>query len=146
MIGITEDRFRALAEAYGANIGRWPAAERAAAADFAVRNPHLAKAVLAEALRLDRVLELDRTEEVNAALRQAILSAAPPGRPANGNWRWLAGAGVGAALMAACAAGVAVGFVLTPPSVAQLVSGAGPGDAGDDVGGLVSPANDAGGA
>lgn len=58
-VGMTLERFQALAQAWGGDIARWPEAERAAAALLAARAPQAA-AALAEAAALDAALaEMD---------------------------------------------------------------------------------------
>jgi anti-sigma factor RsiW len=52
---MTPDRFKALAEAYGADIGRWPEAERGEAERLLARAPEAA-AIVSDARRLDEVL------------------------------------------------------------------------------------------
>lgn len=103
-------RFAALAEAWGGRIERWPTDERDAAWRFLAEAGEVAQALLAGALDLDEALEALRPPQPSAALRAAILAAAPRPRPARGAlWRWLTGAGLGAGLAAACAAGVVAG-------------------------------------
>jgi len=71
-------RFEELAQAYGADLRRWPAAEQAAAAAYAAANAAAAEAALAEAGALDRALEAAREPEADSpALAQRILAAAP---------------------------------------------------------------------
>jgi hypothetical protein len=109
MSAMDAQRFETLAEAHGGLISRWPAAEQDAAYAWLAEAPDAAQAVLSEALALDEALDVLRPPSPSAALRDAILAAAPA--PAR-RWtiaRWLTGAGIGAALAAASVAGVAVG-------------------------------------
>ncbi len=59
---LTEDRFRDIVDAYGADPVRWPEAERAAAAIFARNHPEISEPVLDAARRLDAWLDIDRVE------------------------------------------------------------------------------------
>lgn len=103
------ERFEALADAHGGLITRWPADVQDAAFAWLAQAPESAQAVLTNALALDEALDVLRPPQPSMALRDAILAAAP--REARG-WslrRWLAGAGVGAALATACVAGMVIG-------------------------------------
>lgn len=67
-------RFDYLLEAYGADLQRWPAEERAAAAQFAAQN----ESALAEARALDAALESAREPERDVSLLSTrILRGAP---------------------------------------------------------------------
>lgn len=110
------ERFAALADAFGGRIDLWPEAEREGAWRFMAEQGAAASALLAGAALLDQQLETLRPPQPSAALRQAILAAAP--RPRVGRsrlWRWLTGAGLGAGLAAACAAGVLAGTLSSGP-------------------------------
>ncbi len=54
---LTEERFRAIVEAYGAEPERWPASERASAAIFARDHADFAQPLLDEARSLDQWLD-----------------------------------------------------------------------------------------
>jgi hypothetical protein len=110
---VTEDRFEVLAEAYGGDVSRWPMAERAAAAALMAAKPAFAREVLAQAGRLDAVLDDWARAPAPAALVERILSSAPAVRPKVAWRRWLAPAGLGAGLAAACAAGLLTGVQLS---------------------------------
>jgi hypothetical protein len=114
-------RFEALAEAHGGLIARWPAGEQDAAYAWLAQAPETAQAVLSEALALDEALDVLRPPQASPALRDRILAAAPRERRGWGVRRWLAGAGVGAALAAASAAGVMVGTQVSagPPEASD---------------------------
>jgi len=73
--------------------------------------------------RLDTLLSLCRTGEPGAALRERIVAAAPRQRAIGRAWRWMRVAGLGAALAASGAAGLAAGLTLAPASVTRLISG-----------------------
>lgn len=108
---LDEARFAALAEAYGADLRRWPDGEREAGRDLAARSQAAARR-LAEADDLDALLDAYAVAPPGEALRARLLAAAPRPRPLAGWRRWFAGAGLGAGLAAACAAGVMVGGTL----------------------------------
>ena len=136
-----KDRFRALADAYGADLARWPQAERAVAEAFAASRPDEAAAALASERPLDAALAAYATAQSPDALRRRIIEAAPAARAAARALRWLTAVGLGVGLAASAAAGVAAGFTLAPPGVMRLIGGAPP--ASDDVSALADPANDA---
>lgn len=60
---LTEERFRAIVEAYGAEPERWPAAERASAAIFARDHAGIAQPLLDEARGLDAWLDIAATAD-----------------------------------------------------------------------------------
>lgn len=102
------ERFAALAEAYGAAIERWPVGERAAAQ--AMANGAAARAILARAQDLDRLLDSYRVPAPSSALAGRILADADRivrRRDMARNW-WaglgLAGVGLAGALAGAMAA------------------------------------------
>jgi hypothetical protein len=76
---LTIERFRALAEAYGAALERWPAAERKAARELLLRKPEL-RAVLAEEAELDQLLTEDPpgVSEALLARLDAVVEAPQP--------------------------------------------------------------------
>jgi hypothetical protein len=137
---ITEDRFRALAEAYGADMGRWPADERAAAAAFAVAHAELAASVLDAEHGLDIRLGAFAIEP-SPALRQRVIAAAPRVRAVARAWRWIAAGALGLGLAGSAAAGVAAGMTLAPTSVTRLISGPPPAPSSDA---LADPVGDVG--
>lgn len=102
-------RFEALADAHGGLIARWPAETQDAAYAWLAEAPAAAQAVLTQALALDEALNVLRPPQPSIALRDAILAASPCERQGWGLLRWLAGAGVGAALATASVAGVLIG-------------------------------------
>lgn len=114
------NRFEALADAHGGLIARWPAEVQDAAYAWLAQAPEAAQAVLSEALALDQALDVLRPPRPSVDLRDRVLAAAP--RPRRG-WslrRWLAGAGVGAALAAASGAGVMLGSQVSAGSADVL--------------------------
>ena len=72
---MTAERFKTLLEAYGAEIARWPDAERLAAHAYAQSAPE-AGARLAEAAQLDAVLAALPAPALPAGLEAAILAEA----------------------------------------------------------------------
>lgn len=110
---MTRDRFLELADAHGGVVARWPSAEREAAAILMVAEPDFARIVLAAADRLDATLDAWSPLAVSHDLRRAVIAAAPAPRARRGLRAWLLGAGVGAGLAGACAAGLAFGVALS---------------------------------
>ncbi len=106
---MTPNRFKHLTEAYGADVARWPKAERADAAALMADEPTILREALSEANQLDEALDLWRPPEVRSALREAVVAAAPKRRRRTGWSGWLAPLGLGAGLAGACAAGVLFG-------------------------------------
>jgi len=108
---MTFERFKELLDAFGADFKRWPETERAAASALIAREP-AARAALAEARRLDALLDLYAPPANRAAetrLRTA-LDAVPAGatvtvRAARLSWPRAA------ALAATLLLGVATGMV-----------------------------------
>ena len=74
---MTPSRFRALSEAFGGDIERWPPAERESARAFAAHDAQ-AGAALAEARRLDRLMAMvPPAPEATPQLIDRIVAAAP---------------------------------------------------------------------
>lgn len=116
---MTPKRFETLAEAYGGDVSRWPDVEREAAAALMAADPAWAEVILARACDLDAALATYAPSRVTAGLADRIAAAAPlaPAPRARPRWMgWLLPAGMGAGLVAACAAGVVVGAVLSLPA------------------------------
>lgn len=110
---MTPERFETLAEAFGGDVARWPAAERDAAAELMTGRPDWAGAVLARAATLDAALDAWVAPRADGALADRIAAAAPMRRARPGWTGWLIPAGMGAGLAAACAAGVLAGAGLS---------------------------------
>jgi len=110
---MTHERFEVLADAYGGDVARWPAAERDAATLLIAREPEFARAVLAGAGDLDGLLETWTLAAVSHVLRDRVIASAPPARRDWSLRAWFMRAGVGAGLAAACAAGLIVGVKLS---------------------------------
>jgi hypothetical protein len=118
---MNEDRFLTLAAAYGADMTRWPAGERAVAAAFVTANPHVAEGCLAAERMLDEALQRYDAREANPVLRARIIADAPRERRMGAVRRWIAAAGLGLGLAASAAAGVAAGYTLGHPAVTRLL-------------------------
>jgi hypothetical protein len=114
---LSRERFEALLEAYGADVSRWPADERAAMRARA-EEPGAA-VMLAQAAALDAVLDQAPRLGEPRRIYDAVIAAAPRMMAVQRLWRRLTAAGIGAALASACAAGVAAGLLLTPVSLVQ---------------------------
>jgi hypothetical protein len=118
---MNEDRFLNLAAAYGGDMDRWPAGERAVAAAFVAANPEVVEACLAAERLLDDALQRYDAGAASAALRTRIIASAPRERAAGAVRRWLAAAGLGLGLAASAVAGVAAGYTLGHPAVMRLL-------------------------
>ncbi|PZO33873.1 MAG: hypothetical protein DCE92_12415 [Alphaproteobacteria bacterium] len=110
------ERFQELAEAYGADLRRWPASDRAAAEALRLAEPVMSERLLFEAAKTDAVLHTSSTPQVSMALRDRVIASATaaglsPQRVQRIARRlaWFSGAGWAAA---ACA-GVVFGLNLT---------------------------------
>lgn len=121
---MNRERFATLADAFGADLGRWPEAERDAARAFRTAHPAISESLLAEAGRLDDLLLGLAAPQASAALRDRILASAPQApRPffSLGRFRqaapWLA---PGAGLAAACAAGAWLGMTASHTAETRL--------------------------
>ena len=117
-----EERLQALADAYGADLRRWPADQRAFAESLLAVDPSLRDA-LDQAAALDALLDTAPTPVPSAALTARVLAAAPRPR-ASGRWRqavWYLGAGWAAAACAGVVAGVGLTSHLTADARADAV-------------------------
>jgi hypothetical protein len=80
---VTLKRFRHLLDAYGADLARWPAAERQAARALIAADPRASQA-RDETAELDAMLDRYAPEPVSPARVAAALRALPPNV---GDWR-----------------------------------------------------------
>ena len=116
-------RFEALADAWGGDIARWPAAERDAARQFFESHEIEAGRALGAAAGLDALLSASVAVPPSFALRARVIRAAPHAptlsKAAGRAWRWLVGAGIGGVLASACAAGLATGVAVAPTALAR---------------------------
>lgn len=120
---MTIERLKALAEAYGADLRRWPASERPFAESLIATDP-AARAALEEAAALDVLLDASPRPVPSAALAARILAAAPKAREARahlGRIFWFLGAGWAAAACAGVVAGVGLTTHLTADEQADAI-------------------------
>lgn len=126
--GMTRERFAELAEAYGGDVARWPAGTRDHAAELMMLHPRETARMLEAAGELDWSLAQWRTPAPGASLQAAILAAAPPRRVESRWTTWLWRTGLGAGLMAAGAAGLMAGVVVSgavaPASDLEVIAAA----------------------
>lgn len=101
------ERFQELADAFGADLRRWPDLERFTAERFLRDSPQEARAILDGAAELDVFLDKAASAAPSLALKERIIALAPRQlRPAfTRRGAWASGAG----LAAACVLGVMVG-------------------------------------
>lgn len=114
------ERFEHLADAYGADLRRWPEAEREAARRLLAADPRAGR-VLDAADVLDAFLDKAPRPAPSYALRERVIADAAGARLGRGRglwgpFAWMSGAGWAAA---ACA-GVAFGMVLTSQMTAEV--------------------------
>ena len=120
---MTIERLKALADAYGADLRRWPASERPFAESL-IATDAAARAALEEAAALDVLLDASPRPVPSAVLATRILAAAPKAREARahlGRIFWFLGAGWAAAACAGVAAGVGLTTHLTADEQADAV-------------------------
>ncbi len=121
---MTPERFTHLADAYGADLQRWPATERAGAqALLAEGNPELVEA-LNEARWLDGLLDSHKVLAPTPELIRRIVASAPV--PAPSFWGrhpgWLSRLGfVGAGLAGIAAGMLVVSLSLPLPSASETL-------------------------
>ena len=108
---MTPERFTALAESYGGDLLRWPAAEREAARRLQARGEPAVRRALSEAADLDHLLGAWTVPSPSPALHRSVCASAPAAAPARGRFWWpglgLAGAGLAGALAGASAIALA---------------------------------------
>ncbi|GLK47398.1 hypothetical protein GCM10017620_03710 [Brevundimonas intermedia] len=105
------ERLHALADAYGADLRRWPASERAFAETLIAADPSL-RAVLDQAAALDALLDASPAPTPSADLAARILAAAPKVKTRRFHLDRIAFY-LGAGWAAAACAGVVAGVGLT---------------------------------
>lgn len=98
---MTPERFEYLAGAYGADLSRWPEAERDLAEAFAAARPEQAKRLLSEAASVDALLASARVDAPSPAVFEQIVASGL--RPVSATPRW---AGMAAALALVFGAGM----------------------------------------
>jgi hypothetical protein len=121
---VTKEEFQELAQAYGGEIARWPAARRDEAALLVASEPEFAMAVLSREAALDAALDELPRATASAELFERIVAGAPALRRRR-PWRlWLAPAGLGAALAGIAAAGVLLGVEVSQRSTVSAEASA----------------------
>lgn len=116
---MNETRFMELLAAYGAELSRWPEAERDAAAALLESAPHRVKDVWESERMFDGLLVLEADAPASIALEKRLIAAAPARRPHKAPWmrvrRWsMRQWAAGGALAASLALGFAVGYAAEP--------------------------------
>lgn len=117
------ERLEVLAEAYGADLGRWPAHERAFAESLIAANP-AARAVLEDAAALDALLDASPRVTPSVDLTARVLAAAPKRKASRGHLGrvfWILGAGWAAATCAGVVAGVGLTSHITANERADAI-------------------------
>jgi hypothetical protein len=109
---LNASRFRALAETFGGDIGRWPEAEQEVASAWRAAHPREAASVLKSARALDDLLGAWQSPAPAETLRGRILDAAPAVVRSARRRALVLTLGGGAGLAAACLAGILVAPVL----------------------------------
>lgn len=110
---MTLERFGELADAYGGDVSRWPLATREPAAELMALHPGDTAAMLEVATELDWRLSQWRAPAPSAAVQSVVLSTAPATASSRGSGAWIWRTGLGAGLMAAGAAGLMAGVVVS---------------------------------
>lgn len=121
---MTPQRFCELAQAYGADLSRWPAHERAAAQALVTAQADAqVRAALSEAESLDGWLAHHLVAPAGADLLRRVVASAPPQRAGwYQAWLWWSGLGVaGVGLVGGVSGALAMSLLL---SVAFLQGGA----------------------
>ncbi|WP_395942779.1 hypothetical protein [Brevundimonas sp.] len=117
------ERLHQLADAYGADLRRWPASERAFAESLIAADPSL-RMVMDEAAALDALLGAAPAPVPSADLAARILAAAPKPKARRfhlDRLAWFLGAGWAAAACAGVVAGVGLTGHITADARADAV-------------------------
>jgi hypothetical protein len=111
---MSEARFRAIVDAYGADAHRWPVAERDAARAWADTHPSDARALLDAAAGIDDWLDRFEVAPASDALHRRIVASAPRGRtllaPSRARSWWSGAALAGVGLLGGLTGALAVSF------------------------------------
>ena len=111
---MTSERFAALADAYGGDIGRWPERERRAAEAYLLSHPE-ARPILLRQAGLDAALAAWTVPRPGAALAAGIARNVLERQALLRRLRvWLSSAGAAAALAGGVAAGMSLVTVSSP--------------------------------
>lgn len=112
------ERFRTLADAYGADIGRWPAAEREAGRKLLAGGDAACAAIIEEAAAIDDMLIAYRVPQPTRALSQIVIASAPVMAPPwSRTQMWWSGVGLATACLAGALAGAAIVAALPPVAI-----------------------------
>lgn len=114
------DRFEILIDAYGAEPGRWPPAERAEALALLAREPR-AQALAQAAAELDGLLDRAPAPAPSDLLRHRVLATAPGRRAGISPLGWASGAGWAAAAAAGVLVGISLGEQMSQARQADAV-------------------------
>jgi len=122
---MTPERFGHLADAYGADLRRWPAAERAGAQALLARGDAEVLDALEQARQLDRMLDRHQVPAPAPGLARRIAASATIA-PRDAFWRryadWLSRAGFVGVGLAGVAAGMLVASLSLPlPSASEIL-------------------------
>jgi len=122
---MTPERFAYLAEAYGADLQRWPIAERAAAQALLEHGDAASLDVLRQARRLDSLLDSYQLASPDPTLARRIAASALTARPLSFWSRyagWLSRVGFVGVGLAGIAAGMLVASLSLPlPSASEAL-------------------------
>ena len=120
---MTLDRLTALADAWGGDLRRWPAEDRAGAERLLAVDP-AARAVLDAAATVDALLSASPCPQASTALRDRVIAAASRAglkpRPARRFWLDRLVLASGAGWAAAACAGIVAGLSLTTHMTADV--------------------------
>jgi hypothetical protein len=109
------ERFRTLADAYGADIGRWPSAEREAGQKLLAGGDLACTAIIEEAAAIDDMLVAYRVPQPTHTLSQRVIASAPVMAPPWSRTQlWWSGLGLATACLAGALAGAAIVASLPP--------------------------------
>jgi hypothetical protein len=109
------ERFRTLADAYGADVGRWPPAEREAGRKLLAGGDPTCTSIIEEAAAIDDMLSAYHVPQPTRALSQQVIASAPVVAPPWSRTQlWWSGVGLATACLAGALAGAAIVAALPP--------------------------------